>query len=1020
MPKNNEDIDYELNLIEKKINIYHVDYVTFEECLRTNSSKGFDYNFDNFVHLVCKIKNVRKHGKALFFCDTISQDLNKEKENKFFYGNQILKSDDNIYLIRNIFDENIANVEHNIQLVISKNFYINEDIFKLYEEYLLKNEKSKVYDKNNPYDNKMYFNISKETISYSMNMYKRFHNYLNQNENDLLQDEEKKKKICLDSEHIPMILINEYVQYEILNKIIKPDSLVYIIGLPVLTDTNEKSLIVFSSYLLRVNYEYFNINEVFKLFEQKYFSMGTLCRSLRVNEHYIHRIYNNEIEKKKRFLLNIVYRNKDYESISNQKMNNFEIFIIKIIDIIPKCFKIYASDFTLHMKEEKNVLFNNLNMKCIFNQDLFAENYVNHDVIEWKEEEEDDNERDYKSDDKSDDKSGDKSDVVVKNINTTEQNKGGKNMKKKQNKKKKKKKDMLSYMNNKKVPQIYWMLNHINNMFNEIKNIDTNDDKEKYKFSCEYIISSINILINKYIECNTTLYENYLEFLDLFIEQNAGYVSKVNREKVKIYIEKYKENRTNSFENSYWKDIEFYNIDDLYLNDSKDVELEENKNVIYINGKEKNEVTNSTNYYVKHNNNNLDEKKDDYISYNNIIDDTFNNNDNISSKDIIYNDHNILDHINNTIAPKKKITTTINNNSNINCNSKNMNSSNVTYDYCILDVGGGKGDLGIYISLAFPNVLVIILDININSLFSCFVKLYCNKIKNVLIINESILNFDFKKYKINMVVGLHCCGGLTDYTIKKCMDERIPFLICSCCYTKYKDLRKHIFDFKNDIIINEMNNYIYNKDNYHYMNYISSSIFTESNICNINKSNDKTCHNENLNNMVNLKKIDCLYEQEYDGDDNLIQNGHAIKNYDNNKSHENDKNDIISIYCDKDEYNINSEHIKNNCGVISNETKKYDKYEKKILRRTIPNIYSFMNLLSKLCESENVAISYKCMHFYNNLRFKILQALFNKSKKGDENDKTVNVYAKEGINLSLHSFPVSYSPKNIVLKGYFI
>ncbi|ETW19921.1 hypothetical protein PFFVO_01211 [Plasmodium falciparum Vietnam Oak-Knoll (FVO)] len=934
MPSNNEDIDSELSLTEKKINIYDVDYVSFQKCLGSNTSKRFDYNFDNLVHLICKVKNVRKHGKALFFCDTISQDLNKEKGNTYFYGNQFLKSGDNIYLIKNIFDENIGKVESNIQLVISKNFYINEDIFKLYEEYLLKNEKSKVYDKNNPYDDKKYFNISKENISYSINMYKKFHNYFNENEEQLLQDEEKKKQMCLDSEHIPMILINEYMKYEILNKIIKPDSMIYVIGLPVLTNTNEKSLIVFSSYLLRVNYEYFNINEIFKLFEQNYFSMGTLCRSLRVNEHYIHRIYN-DVEKKKRFLLNIVYRNKDYENISNQKMNNFEIFIIKIIDIIPKCFKIYASDFTLHMKDEKNIFFNNLNMKCIFNQDL--------------------------------------------HINISESHKGGKNMKKK-NKKKKKKKDMLSYMNNKKVPQIYWMLNHINNMFNEIKNIHSNDDKTKYKFSCEYIILSINILINKYIECNTTLYENYLEFLDLFIEKNACYVSKDNTEKVKIYIEKYKKKRKNCFVNSYWKDIEFYNIEDLYINDSKDV--------IYINGKEKNEGANRTNYYDKYNNK-LDEKKDDYISYNNVIDDTFKNNHNMK-KDVIYNEDNTLDHINNTTTTTTTTTTTNNNNNN-----------------CI------------YISLAFPNVLVIILDININSLFSCFVKLYCNKIKNVLIINESILNFDFRKYKIDMVVGLHCCGGLTDYTIKKCMEERIPFLICSCCYTKYKDLRKHIFDFKNEIIIDEMNNYIYNKDNYPYMNYISSNISTENNICNMNKSNVKIGHNGTLNNMVNIKKMDCLYEEKYDDENNLTQNGLGLKNDDNNISYENEKNNIISMYYEKDEYKINSEHIKNNCVVINGEMKKYDKYEKKIMRRTIPNIYSFINLLSKLCESDNVAISYKCMHFYNNLRFKILQALFNKSKQSTQNDETVNVFIKEEINLSLHSFPISYSPKNIVLKGYF-
>ncbi|GAW81254.1 hypothetical protein, conserved [Plasmodium gonderi] len=954
-----------MDIIENEIAIYEENKTHFEALSRF--SKPLNHNFTDFVHLICKVKNVRKHGKLLHFCDTISNGKINKKRNVLFYKYHILnhnkesvneihnyKNDDdkndvlNFCIIENKFNEESLSTEKNVQLVISKDFYIDEEKFNLFGTYLLKKVNSENKDNSE-------ITLGKEFLEYSVHLSKNFYANLKK-----CEDEETctnndifiKDNPMDDIENPPLLLMNEYIKYEIVRKIIKTDTLVYIIGLPVLTNTNEKSILVFSSYLLKVNDEFFNVNELFKLFEGGFFSMLMLCRSLRVKKSYIQELYNSNEDKKRKCIRNIVYKNKNYKSICNQKMNNFEIFIIKIIDIIPKLFEIRPSEFnyTTEMNCYKR-------MHKIILCDLNMNNSNEHLLVDAR-------------------RSG----------NTVEQ--------KKRKKKKKRKKDIISYMNNKKVPQIQWMINHIKVL---LESIDKGNSKMSV-FKGEDIILHISILVNKYIESNDTFFENYLEYIELLMEKNEKLVSSENVKKIKNNIEILREKNVNLFENSKWNDIQFYNINEFYMNHSTESDIDMGKNCKTL-------IEEGTN-----------------MIYDCASDGT------CEDKQILSKQKERKDFTD--FLPKL-------------VGGKTIDRTTLTYDYCILDVGGGKGDLGIHISLAFKNVLVIILDINVNSLFSCFIKIFANKIKNVLIMHESILNFDFNKYKINLIVGLHCCGGLTDYTLRKCMEEKIPFLICSCCYTKYRELRKYIFDFNNDIILNEIKNYIYNKNYYPFINYnisnyteetgetamrdqnVEDKILEDSDIntdhFNIHNNSKKgiSCANC-INRTVDISNIN-TYAEMKSGDTKVNGNDFtwcSSKCLEMNQELVNtgsdgfgekreDQNDEIceSVKNDDDEGDENGKYDE-----FSMYKKKYDKYGKKIMRRTIPNIYSFVNLLSKLCESENTTISFKCMHFYNNLRFQILQKLSSASKGFGE---------KGNINLSLHSFPISFSPKNIVLRGTF-
>ncbi len=57
-------------------------------------------------------------------------------------------------------------------------------------------------------------------------------------------------------------------------------------------------------------------------------------------------------------------------------------------------------------------------------------------------------------------------------------------------------------------------------------------------------------------------------------------------------------------------------------------------------------------------------------------------------------------------------------------------------------------------------------------------------LRNIEFICEKFsLNFE-ANYKIEFLVALHACGGLTDLALQYAVKQQCPFLICPCCYVK--------------------------------------------------------------------------------------------------------------------------------------------------------------------------------------------------------------------------------------------
>ena len=142
--------------------------------------------------------------------------------------------------------------------------------------------------------------------------------------------------------------------------------------------------------------------------------------------------------------------------------------------------------------------------------------------------------------------------------------------------------------------------------------------------------------------------------------------------------------------------------------------------------------------------------------------------------------------------------------------------------YHIIDVGGGRGDLATAIALAFPEAIVSVVDINESSLqagmkyaqeLGCAERMnFCfsdmEKVMKKMAISKppgSLLNEQESVVAddcsflledslsmhgaqslppVDLVVGLHACGDLSDLALTFSNHLQIPFVLCPCCYTK--------------------------------------------------------------------------------------------------------------------------------------------------------------------------------------------------------------------------------------------
>ncbi|KAJ1562105.1 hypothetical protein HK096_002005, partial [Nowakowskiella sp. JEL0078] len=123
-------------------------------------------------------------------------------------------------------------------------------------------------------------------------------------------------------------------------------------------------------------------------------------------------------------------------------------------------------------------------------------------------------------------------------------------------------------------------------------------------------------------------------------------------------------------------------------------------------------------------------------------------------------------------------------------------STNVNYpnsENCIIDVGGGRGDLALALALSLPNFSIVVIDVNSKSLDAGKSAASLQGVVNIDFLEGDIRDTGLRKrifneFKPKLIVGLHACGGLTDCLLDLAINTNASFVVCTCCFKSQPDL----------------------------------------------------------------------------------------------------------------------------------------------------------------------------------------------------------------------------------------
>jgi hypothetical protein len=111
----------------------------------------------------------------------------------------------------------------------------------------------------------------------------------------------------------------------------------------------------------------------------------------------------------------------------------------------------------------------------------------------------------------------------------------------------------------------------------------------------------------------------------------------------------------------------------------------------------------------------------------------------------------------------------------------------------IVDVGGGRGDLAVGLALAFSDCIITVVDKNVSSLdagrdhaskVSCGNRVRFCHADFAQFVQEPSAFLSADLPPVDLVVGLHTCGDLSDLALTYAKTVGAAFVVCPCCYAK--------------------------------------------------------------------------------------------------------------------------------------------------------------------------------------------------------------------------------------------
>ena len=115
-----------------------------------------------------------------------------------------------------------------------------------------------------------------------------------------------------------------------------------------------------------------------------------------------------------------------------------------------------------------------------------------------------------------------------------------------------------------------------------------------------------------------------------------------------------------------------------------------------------------------------------------------------------------------------------------------------TERYRILDICGGRGDLGLVLARMFPESLVTIMDRNKLGLLQVKYRTEQLGLRNVLTREMDLFEPNLTcTDQWDLIIGLHACGQLTDMILSFFGDRCAHLIIATCCFGKMENQHKY-------------------------------------------------------------------------------------------------------------------------------------------------------------------------------------------------------------------------------------
>jgi len=107
----------------------------------------------------------------------------------------------------------------------------------------------------------------------------------------------------------------------------------------------------------------------------------------------------------------------------------------------------------------------------------------------------------------------------------------------------------------------------------------------------------------------------------------------------------------------------------------------------------------------------------------------------------------------------------------------------------VCDVGSGSGMLGLLLAHMYPHLHVVCLELSHNKLSSSQQRAETCGVCNVEHVHASAADLLGRDGTLapDVLIGLHCCGLLTDFALSAAAELNAPFCIAPCCYGQTAD-----------------------------------------------------------------------------------------------------------------------------------------------------------------------------------------------------------------------------------------